>query len=384
MRKMLFIWTALVILFLNGVPCALSEKGIAQLELSQSYPLQFSKQPIRIERTTYLPQNYLAVFYLAEGDDSTNLEYMMEMFSSLGTSVLSKSFGQYDVDNGPFPYGQILPQQDSFLCEYYPDMTSMEECFFSVYDYSGKILQKETKRKTKRDEAAYVDVVGDFAIYKQAHPADASGSSQLRNVNIVYLPNNYRVPLKIFDWSHFCSFVDNDGNLLIAQMNEHDNLEVLFVPIDNTISPHILEIQDTPKFDSKWTYLNSAVCIGSIIYSHINITSQDSLLLMYDTVQHRIIASSKLSAQNDSEYIASIHKAGSYLLALDGYWDETTQQCLFHISYLNADMERIPLQLKYNSCISIATGCYNSGTEIATIEKDDDLIYLCHYYVIEP
>lgn len=182
------------------------------------------------------------------------------------------------VEGAPYPRGQVILEKNRFVCEYYPDITTMEVYKQRIYRYTGKQVQKPTTKKLKFGAACYAERVGDYMFRMQAHSEDESDASPYRTVKISHIASGKQKTLYLYDWS-FCAFPDADGNLLFAQQNERGNLEIR--QYSASMQETIVEL-DSSYFDDNLSYVSSAACIESTAYLLISQGFSKYTLLTYD------------------------------------------------------------------------------------------------------
>ena len=352
-----------------------------RMRLLRADPLSFSKQPISIDSVASMPDGSLAVIYFAAGSEEVQREYRLDLFAPDGVPLLSKSFGQFNIELDPYPFAQIILQSDGFLCEYYPDITSMETCFQTAYGNAGKATGKEQKKKLPYGTAAYAERVGGYMVKKQAHAADERDASPYQAVEIVHIATGQSTLRSLYGWSDFCAFPDGDGDLLIAQKNERGSLEIRQYGLADGLKETVIELDGAWPAVDDHARVQSAACIGRTAYLQIYLTNQESLILICDLEQEAIVGSSPLSAAEGSDYIAALRTADSMLLAVDGHWDETAQRHLFRLDALDSDLARTPLALAHGSCLYLFTE--DEPGIITTIERGDSpaSYVVCRYAV---
>lgn len=134
---------------MGGMAGAQASTDNASMQLIRMNPLAFRKEPVELYSVTHTPNGSFVVIYFTEGEKSELQEMWMELFDSVGTSLLSAKLGEFDPNGEKIPHGQIILKKDRFICEYYPDITSMEVCTQTVYRYTGKRIQKPTIKNSR-------------------------------------------------------------------------------------------------------------------------------------------------------------------------------------------------------------------------------------------
>ena len=373
MKRLLGLLLAVMVM-MGGMAGAQASTDNASMQLIRMNPLAFRKEPVELYSVTHTPNGSFVVIYFAEGEKAELQEIWMELFDSVGTSLLSAKLGEFDPKGEQIPHGQIILKKDRFICEYYPDITSMEVCTQTVYRYTGKRIQKPTIKKLKFGAAPYAQHVGDYMVEKQAHSED---ESPFRTVKITHIASGKSKKLMIYDWS-FCACSDQDGNLLIAQQNEKGNLEIR--SYNAAMQESIVELSGDFLQNS---YISDAACIGQTVYFDIYLTNQQSEILFYDITQQKITDSQTLLAVDDNSYIAEIKAAGAVLLSVDGYWNRELQRQKYQINLLNEHFETSRLPLQHESCLYIFTDVEQA--DITTIEMDEKShsYFVCSYSITD-
>ena len=345
----------------------------APMQLMRMNPLAFSKQPTRIESVTPTPDGSFVIIYFADSDTAGMQEMRLELFDAAGASLLSAALGDANLleEGAPYPQGQVILEKNRFVCEYYPDITTMEVYKQSIYRYTGKQVQKSTTKTLKFGAACYAERVGDYMVRMQAHSEDESDASPYRTVKISHIASGKQKTLYLYDWS-FCAFPDADGNLLFAQQNERGNLEIR--QYSASMQETIVEL-DSSYFDDNLSYVSSAACIESTAYLLISQGFSKYTLLTYDREAQKITDSRALPTADGSDSLSDIKAAGTSLLSVDGYWNAAMQQRFYRLHLLNADWTRTALPLQHDFCLYV----YAAQESITTVEADGSTYFLCQY-----
>ena len=353
--------------------CASASADSAPMQLMRMNPLAFSKQPTRIESVTPTPDGSFVIIYFADSDTAGMQEMRLELFDAAGASLLSAALGDANLleEGAPYPRGQVILEKNRFVCEYYPDITTMEVYKQRIYRYTGKQVQKPTTKKLKFGAACYAERVGDYMFRMQAHSEDESDASPYRTVKISHIASGKQKTLYLYDWS-FCAFPDADGNLLFAQQNERGNLEIR--QYSASMQETIVEL-DSGYFDDNLSYVSSAACIESTVYLLISQGFSKYTLLTYDREAQKITDSRAFSAAEDGYFIADFKTAGSSLLSVDAHWNVPLQRRELHIYLLGSDWTRTALPLQHDFCLYV----YAAQESITTVEADGSTYFLCQY-----
>lgn len=348
----------------------------APIRLMRMNPLAFSKQPTRIESVTPTPDGSFAVVYFADSDTAGLQEMRLELFDAVGTSLLSVALGEANLlDEGePYPRGQVILEKNRFVCEYYPDITTMEVYKQSIYRYTGQRVQKPTTKKLKFGAACYAERVGDYMVCMQAHSEDEIDASPYRTVKISHIASGKKKTLFLYDWS-FCAFPDADGNLLIVQQNERGNLEIR--QYSESLQETMVELDVSNFIESGYRHISSAACIGSTAYLLVSVEPNEYVLLTYDREAQKITDSRAFSAAEDDYFIADFKTAGSSPLSVDAHWNVPMQRRELHIYLLGHDWTRTALPLQHDFCLYVFTDAAQES--ITTIEPDGGTYFLCQY-----
>ncbi len=388
MKKFTVWLVCLLVAWLMAFP-AMAEDDAIRPRLLDTCALTLSKQPTNIKSITPMPDGGVAVFYLTSAPKKGQQEYRLDVFAVDGTRLLAKNLGRSKVaesESGPFPYGQIILQSDRFLCEYYPDITTMEVYRQTAYRYNGKAIGKEKTRRLKFGLATYARPVGDFMVRTLAHAGEEPYPTAIpyRTTELIHIPTGQSVSLLLYDWS-FCSFADDRGCLFIAQCNENDNLELRRYDPADGMAETVTEF-DKACFDGiNNPTVGSAVYMDGKAYLEIYRWNEAPLILIIDTEQGAITASSTLHVAEDSGYFVDLQWAGEVLLAVDGWhMDETLQCMLYRADILHADLTHTPLALAYEDCIFMhADGASGVLTTVA-VNADGASFVLCRYAISAP
>lgn len=388
MKKMVGWLICVLALWMAAWP-AMAEQDAIRLRLMDANQLTFSKLPKDIKSITPMPDGGVAVFYLPSAPKEGQQEYRLDVFAADGMRLLAKNLGRSKVaesESGPFPYGQIILQSDRFLCEYYPDITTMEVYRQTAYRYNGKAIGKEKTRRLKFGLATYATPVGDFMVRTLAHAGEDPYPTPIpyRTTEIIHIPTGQSVSLLLHDWS-FCPFADDEGCLFIAQCNENDNLELRRYDPTKGMAETITEFDKACFAGIDGPSIGSAVCVDGKAYLKIRRTNEESLILTIDTAQGAITASGTLHAAEASDYLDGLQRAGKVLLAVDGWrWDETLRQMIYRVDMLDADLTRTPLALAYEDCIYAAADGASGVLTTVAVNADGASFVLCRYDLSVP
>lgn len=347
----------------------------APMQLMRMNPLAFSKQPTRIESVTPTPDGGFAVIYFADSDTAGLQEMRLELFDAVGTSLLSAALGKANLlDEGePYPRGQVILEKNRFVCEYYPDITTMEVYKQSIYRYTGTRVQKPTTKKLKFGAACYAERVGDYMVCMQAHSEDESDASPYRTVKISHIASGKRKTLSL-SYDSFCAFPDADGNLLMAQWNERGNLEIR--QYSASMQETIIELDGSNSIEYSGYRLSSGARIGQTVYLQLS-SGADDYVLTYDREAQKITDSRAFSAAEDGYFIADFKTAGSSLLSVDAHWNVPLQRRELHIYLLGNDWTRTALPLQHDFCLYVFSEAAQES--ITTVEADGSTYFLCQY-----
>ena len=365
---------ALTSLTLCLMLCASASADSAPMQLMRMNPLAFAKQPTRIESVTPTPDGSFAIIYFADSDTAGMQEMRLELVNSAGASLLSAALGDANLlkEGAPYPRGQVILEKNRFVCEYYPDITTMEVYRQRIYRYTGKQVQKPTTKKLKFGAACYAERVGDYMVRMQAHSEDESDASPYRTVKISHIASGKQKTLYLYDWS-FCAFPDANGNLLFAQQNERGNLEIR--QYSAAMQETIIELDGSNFAENGYRYVSSAACIGQTAYLLIRLERGEYVLLTYDREAQKITDSRALPTADGSDSLSDIKAAGTSLLSVDGYWNAAMQQRFYCLHLLNADWTRTALPLQHDFCLYV----YTAQESITTVEADGSTYFLCQY-----
>lgn len=355
--------------------CANASADSAPMQLMRMNPLAFSKQPTRIESVTPTPDGSFVIIYFADSDTAGMQEMRLELFDAAGASLLSTALGDANLleEGAPYPRGQVILEKNRFVCEYYPDITTMEVYRQRIYRYTGKQVQKPTTKKLKFGAACYAERVGDYMVRMQAHSEDESDASPYRTVKISHIASGKQKTLYLYDWS-FCAFPDADGNLLFAQQNERGNLEIR--QYSASMQETIVELDGSNSIEYSGYRLSSGARIGQTVYLQLS-SGADDYVLTYDREAQKITDSRAFSAAEDGYFIADFKTAGSSLLSVDTHWNVPLQRRELHLYLLGSDWTRTALPLQHDFCLYVFSGAAQES--ITTVEADGSTYFLCQY-----
>lgn len=347
----------------------------APMQLMRMNPLAFSKQPTRIESVTPTPDGSFVIIYFADSDTAGMQEMRLELFDAAGASLLSAALGDANLleEGAPYPQGQVILEKNRFVCEYYPDITTMEVYKQSIYRYTGKQVQKSTTKKLKFGAACYAERVGDYMVCMQAHLEDESDTPPLRTVKISHIASGKRKTLSL-SYDSFCAFPDADGNLLFAQQNERGNLEIR--QYSASMQETIIELDGSNSIEYSGYRLSSGARIGQTVYLQLS-SGADDYVLTYDREAQKITDSRALPTADGSDSLSDIKAAGTFLLSVDGYWNAAMQQRFYRLHLLNADWTRTALPLQHDFCLYVFPDAAQES--ITTVEADGGTYFLCQY-----
>lgn len=366
MKKLLA--AALVCFFVFGLPGhgLASPAAAPALTLVSEHALSFSKQPLRIEKTEALPNRSLAVFYFAQGEKRDEESYWLDLFSTSGQRLLSRMFVTRVPDASPHPFAQLLIKSDGFVCEYYPDITTMEVCFSSVYTFEGAALQADQKSTLKYGDAAYAKNLGPFILGRQAHAYDEEPADPFTRLAIQHVPTGQARTTKIWDFRP-ASLVDAENRLWIVQKNEGGNLELRVFAASDNLTEQAIEIPEPALKAHEFTFVISAISHQGAIRLLIHQFNTEYVLLTYDADSRAITARSALSALPGAAYVSGLLAAGPQLLSVHEYWDEKSQSFSKALSLVDGAAAQLPLQF-----VGEAFGVFAHGQEEAIYALETD------------
>lgn len=382
MRKMMT--TALVCLALFiGVHCAAQASAALELRLISKQSLPFSKPPLRIESTVVLSDNQALAIYVAKGDVKGEESLLLDLFHEAGNKLLSKSFCAYRPDDFVFPYAQAILGKSGFVCEFYPDVSSMEVYYRSAYTFDGKQVKADKKYTQKFGDAFYAQNIGPFVVKKRAHAYDEEGASPYLDLQIEYVPTGKTIKTKIWDVM-FCSFLDEDGQRLwLAQKNEQGKLELRLYTVDKSgaFKEQVFE-WDEPSFQ---TQNYSYVCSGAVqegkAFLLLRKSNTEYTLLLVDVEKQEATARSTVHALAETDCIEGF-LPGKPQLIIHWVFDETTQTFEKRLGALDSRAILKPLNFA-GQAFSL---WQNNQENIVTLEKDTIsgewllCLYECSYF----
>lgn len=356
---------ALALGLLGTVP--VGKAAEPKLTLEKEHLLAFSKAPLRIEKVEALPNGNLAVLYFSKGEGPEEESYWLDVFSSAGEHLLSKKLASF-IPGGPnYPRAQLLIKDNKFVCETYPDVTSMEVCYRSVYTFEGKLLQSDQKSTLKFGEAAYANNLGPFILGIQAHAEDVAPPNPYRRLHIEHVPTGQTLTTSTYDFKPaFC--VDEKGRLWVLQKNEEEHLELRCYTAGDSLREQIAEIAEPSLLAHEFTSLQSAIGFEDKIRLLIYLTNTEYVDLTYDPGSQKITDRRGLTALPGASYVSGYLVLGSQILAVNQVWDEGSQTFSKILGLVDA--EGVPLPLPFSG---EAFGLYTLGEDrLCALERDAD------------
>lgn len=347
---------------------------VASLELMQSCPLAFSREPADFQSAAMLPDQTLVIFYGTTLSDGQTEDWM-DIFAADGTQIRSQSLGTYDPIKFVFSHAQIILTQKGFLQEYYPDVATMETCYRTSYKKSGAAKGKTRKLKQRTDDAFYTTVMGDYTFFQRAHCEDEPDFTG----KIRHRLSDQTLSFPLYDTTSYALFEDEKGGCLFVQPQGREALEIRQFTFDGSLHASVLTLPGDYFPDGGYTRINSAAGGYGVAYFQISVTNVLSNILTYDLEQQCVTASHPLSAGAGADFLSSLRQAGTSLMVLDGYWSESLQQKTYRLALLDADMNRTSLSLACGNCLYLFSSAQSE--DIITVETDQDgtSFFLCRY-----
>ncbi len=347
---------------------------VASLELMQSCPLAFSREPADFQSAAMLPDQTLVIFYGTTLSDGRTEDWM-DIFAADGTQIRSQSLGIYDPIKFVFSHAQIILTQKGFLQEYYPDVATMETCYRTSYKKSGAAKGKTRKLKQRTDDAFYTTVMGDYTFFQRAHCEDEPDFTG----KIRHRLSDQTLSFPLYDTTSYALFEDEKGGCLFVQPQGREALEIRQFTFDGSLHTSVLTLPGDYFPDGEYARINSAAGGYGVAYFQISVTNVLSNILTYDLEQQCVTASHPLSAGAGADFLSSLRQAGTSLIVLDGYWSESLQQKTYRLVLLDADMNRTSLSLACGNCLYLFSSAQSE--DIITVETDQDgtSFFLCRY-----
>jgi hypothetical protein len=364
-RKLAAVWICFMLLALFYHAFAMNAEA-PQLTAVSEQPLRFSQPPLRIEKAERLPNGHVVVFYFSQGEDKREERYRMDLFAASGECLLSREMGAYIPDVSTYPFAQILIKGEHFLCEYYPDITTMEVCYGSVYTFDGRAVQADKKSTFRYGDVDYAWNHGQFILKRQAHAYDEEVADPFIRLKLEHVPTGKTLQTAVWD-PVFRAFSDGANRLWIVQKNERENLEIWAYTASDAVTEQIVEI-DEPTLK---THDVASICAAVLHQENacllVRLSNMDHVLLTYDAESQQITTGRALTTLSGADYIAGLMTVGPRLLAVNGVWDETTQTFSWALGVVEQPAEQVPLPFKGKAFSVFANG--KDGTIVA-LEKD--------------
>lgn len=343
MRKAL---AAALICFLLTAPLGHGFAGTAeavQPSAVSERPLPFGRQILRIEAVEALPNGNLAVLSFSQGKEKDEEALWLDLFTASGERPLSRRLGSHRPEISAYPFAQLLIKSGKIICEYYPDITSMELCYRSSYSFTGKALRTDQKLTLRYGDAGYARNLGQFILKRQAHAYDEAPADPFTRLEIEHVPTGKIVRTKVWDFAP-ASFTDKANHLWIVQKNEQAKLEIRTYTASGAVTEKVVEINEPTLKAQEYAAVRSAVWHQGRARILIRSSNTEYVLLTYDLNSQQIVASSALSALPEANYVSGLMVAGAHLLAVNEIWDEAMQRQSKALSLMDEAGAQHPLR----------------------------------------
>ena len=382
MRKLLSFALVCYILLGFCAPAVAEQVQVPQFNLGSEQALPFSQTPLRIDQAERLPNENLCFIYFSQGSKQGEEAYWLDLFSGTGERLLSRQFTTHIPDVSTYPHAQILIKNKGFVCEFYPDITTMEVCYQTGYDFNGKVLRKEKKSTLRLGDALYVKNLGQFILKRQAHSYDTEPVDPYLRLQIEHVPTGQMVDSKLWD-PNPAYFIHGENQLLLVCKNEQENLEIRSYTVSDSLQEQVITFHEPALNTQGYTVVSSGVLFQGQAYLLIYQSNTAYALLTYDLKQQQITASKALTALPGVDYVTSLLVAGEQLMAVNGIWDESVQRYHLTLSLLDDLGEQVPLHFVGRAAAVFADG---EGGTITAIERDaaSGQWFIRSYLIVSP
>ncbi|NLX83171.1 MAG: hypothetical protein GXZ04_05075 [Clostridiales bacterium] len=358
---------------------AVGKAAVMEMTFKQEHPLAFSRLPLRIEKVEPLPSGKLAVIYFSQGEQQGEELYWLDLFSNTGSRLLSKLLAAHIPDVSTYPYAQILIKGNEFVCEFYPDITTMEVCYRSVFSVEGQKVKEDQKQTLKAGAAYYTQNQGPFLLGKQAHAEDVEPATPLRRWHIEHAPSRQTFTINTFDYDPaFC--VDRAQRLWIIQKNQQAHLELRSYTMGDSPTEQTVELAEPSLLAHEFTSVQSAVSFKGKVRLLIYHTNTEFVDLTYDPDSQKITDRGTLTALPGASYVSGYLVSNAQLLAVNEVWDEASQTFAKMLGAVDAKGVLHPLTF-----MGEAFGLYAQGEDtLCTLERGaDDNSWLLRTYLLQ-
>lgn len=365
-----------------GFSAAAAAADTPQLSVVARQPLSFSGPPIRIEQAEWLPNGHLAVIYFSQGAQKDEELLWLDLFAASGARLLSRRLGRHLPDVSPYPFAQLLVHSKRFICEYYPDITTMEVCFQSTYSLDGQALKADQRSTLRYGDASYARNIGQYILRRQAHGYDEEHADPFFQLEIIHVPTGKALRTKT--WAPLLvAFADDAGSLWIVQKNERENLEMRAYAASDTVQESIVDMAEPALQAHEFTAFHAAVWHQGAARLLVYVPNADCVLLTYDPDRQQVTARSPLTALPGAHYISGLASTGPHLLAVNELLDEQTQQFSKQLGLIDPQSAQHPLHFAGLAFHVFADA--GEGT-IRTLEKNQDTNrwWRCEYALRAP
>ena len=309
--------------------------SIPAFNLIEEYPVELSHQAVQIERCGFLNVSLPYILYFSQYDEES-LTYIMDMFSNDGSLVLSVQFCTFEPMESVWPYIQIEEEADTFIVEFYPNITVMDELYAYEYDYDGNLISQQVEHLPEGD-ASYISFQGEnYLCRKQAHPQNDDDPRQLVSIQHLSTGSMYEV---LIEDRMATMTEDDDGNFWLAFVGSNGDIMLSRFSLSaDRLNRSLSAIPDNRLPES--AYIQSAACNDGIIVLLVRISNGVYSLLCIDEATMHATASWYLQPPNNLSYFDRLVAAGDSIIVVAAQWNDSIQNTVLRPSHMT------PLQLR--------------------------------------
>lgn len=345
---------------------------------SSERKLNLTAAPSFIEKAGIIRHcHFPYVIYYHDINMGAQREYWGEVFNTNGDLIFSKRFMTIRPETDPVPYAQVYYDHDLLHCEYYPDITTMENCYYSSFHTDGTVDTANKKMAVKPGKAFYKENIGDYLLSKQAHLYENDPEQRIEIRNCF---SGKSFSLKTTEF--FSAFGrENEGILFFAQMRD-GNIEVYQYSADKD-QPTIINIKCDSLQNNEFGYVSSMAANNQTAYILIRFSNTQYDLLNYNLETKNIVANREFSTAVGNDYTRNVLTVKPSLLAfVDTRWDDQLQDYrLLPYAYSNDQFNH---SLLPTARTILSVDLLGTGSQLFTLEElSPQAILLCTYDIKE-
>ena len=300
---------------------------ISRFNLIEEYAVKLSHPVVQIDKCGILNESLTYILYFTQGKGES-LAYIMDVFSNYGKLLFTNQFCMFEPKESLWPYIQIEERKGTFVVEYYPNITIMDELFLYEYDFNGNLISQGIKHLLE-GSASYISFQGkNYVCRKQAHSPN-DNPCQLISIQHISTGTMYEM---LIDDRMATMAEDDDESLWVAFVEMQGDIILNHFSISGGIlNQSTFAVPDIRLPES--AYIQSIACDDETIMILVRISNGDYSLLCFDKATMRSIASWNLQPPNDQVFIDKLMTAGDSVLVVDAQWKDSIQSTVLRPSY---------------------------------------------------